>query len=62
MTHTTSERIQSDKPQATVHTSNGEVVGAALFLGSEDLRELGIADADRVAYDIEDGEIQVLPE
>ncbi|WP_254830466.1 hypothetical protein [Haloglomus salinum] len=50
------------KPRATVHQAGGEVVGAALFLGSEELRELGVAGADRVRYHIENGEVQVLVE
>lgn len=45
---------------ARVNTdSDGDVLGACLFLGSDDLAELGITDSDRVGYSIENGQLQL---
>jgi hypothetical protein len=51
-------------PRAVESTVNrdedGEVLGAALFLGEEELRHLDVGSADRFAYWVEsDGTVQV---
>jgi hypothetical protein len=45
---------------ARVNTdSDGGVLGVCLFLGESDLEGLGIADADHVQYQVENGELRL---
>jgi hypothetical protein len=45
---------------ATVNTdSDGDVLGVALFLGSDELEDLGLSDADCVSYTVKDGTLQI---
>lgn len=52
---------QNDEhPQATVNTAgDGSILGVTLFLGRDDLAELGITDAGHVAYGVENGDLRL---
>ncbi|AAG18823.1 hypothetical protein [Halobacterium salinarum] len=45
---------------ARVNTdSDGDVLGACLFLGSDELAELGLKNSEQIGYTIENGQLQL---
>lgn len=54
------ERGINNQPTATVNKSpDGEVLGATLFLGADDLAALGLNDADELVYQVNNGELRL---
>jgi hypothetical protein len=50
----------NNRPKAAVNTTvDGEILGACLFLGKEELEALGVDDADRIHYTVENGTVKL---